>query len=456
MRLDDDLPLGLCSICSVSALQAAEFRTQCRRAAIQWDTTLELLNSIPEQTAFNNRIIAIVTENTICITKQDKEEKKPVPATSPKLPKLKTRSESIKSNKCQCPGCGKRFLYAQHLCQHLKESSNNQHACHICAKIMTRQELISHLIETHNREPYDCKKCPAMFRTYVQYKMHLSKAHASGACTCGECGRNFQSQQAYYAHLSVHTPKTCPGCDELFRNQKCYHYHVKRCCNLDKTRLDIHKTKNKATITVKKRNKTIKVGMRGSADSECICDYCQKKFAGKKFVAAHIQIVHLKNTHRPCIYCGKLLAAAHMTTHVKKHESTESYQCGHCGIVLKTKLGYIQHVRLHTGERPYPCKFCGESFSASSRRSEHIRKCHRETDIVLKHACEFCPARFRLPYRLKQHVNSVHSKGKAQSLQFECNDCHQKFTSCRALLYHSRKHQSEGTPAKILRLKEIV
>ncbi|XP_063898856.1 zinc finger protein 91 [Helicoverpa armigera] len=451
--LDEDLPLGLCSPCSVSALQAADFRSQCRRAASQWETTLELLNGIPNHTNCTSNIVAIITENSICITKQDL--KKEQESTQPPSP-VNTKSENIKSTKCQCPCCGKRFLYAQHLCQHLKESSNNQRACHICAAIMTRQELIEHLIEEHKREPYDCKKCPAMFRTYTQYKTHLSKAHASGACTCGECGQNFQSQHAYYAHLSVHTPKTCPGCDELFRNQKCYHYHVKRCCNLDRTRLDAHKTKNRVTITVKKRNKDIKVGMRGSADSECICDYCKKKFAGKKFVAAHIQIVHMKNTHRPCVYCGKLLAAAHMTTHVKKHESTESFQCGHCGIILKTKLGYVQHVRLHTGERPYTCKFCGDSFSASSRRSEHIRKCHRDSDIVLKHACEFCPARFRLPYRLKKHVNSVHGEGKEQLMQFECNECHQKFSSCRGLLHHSRKHQDCEGPIRVPKLKEVV
>lgn len=433
--LDDDLPVGLCSTCSVSALEAADFRSLCHQAITQWNTTVELLNNLPPITDNNKKMIAVLTENSISFPDEKVKQ-------TDKVPKLINRSkeENSKSRKCQCPFCGKRFLYAKHLCQHLKESSDNQRACHICADIMSRDELVKHLLDAHNRVPHACRKCPAIFQSRKQYIEHLGRAHASGACTCGECGQNFQSPYAYYAHLSVHTSKRCPSCDELFRNQKCYYYHVKRCCNLDRDRADTHRTKSKVTVTVKKKNKEIKVGMRGSADSECICDYCDKKFAGKKFVAAHIQIVHMKNTHRPCVYCGKSLAAAHMTTHIKKHLTNESFQCGYCGIVLKTKLGYSQHLRLHTGERPYACKFCGETFTASSRRSEHVRKCHQVTEVVLKHACEFCPAKFRLPYRLKKHISSVHGGGREQLL-FVCNICHQKFSSCRGLLHHSRKHQ---------------
>lgn len=347
--------------------------------------------------------------------------------------KEKTRQKYAKSIHCECPNCGKQFLYAQHLAKHLKGSTDYQRACYLCAEIMSRGDLIKHLLQKHNKKPYDCKKCFEIFRSKKQYAEHLSKSHTPGSCTCGDCGRSFRSSKAFHAHMSIHSQKNCPHCNKLFRNQTCYLYHVKRCCNLDKNRGDTHITKHKVTILVDGPRKAVKVGMRGSADSECICDYCHKKFAGKKFIAAHIQIVHLKNTHRPCCYCGKLLAAARMPTHMKKHEQVSLYSCGQCGMVLRSKLGYQQHLRLHSGEKPYSCKYCNETFSASSRRSEHVRKVHKKED-VLKHACEICPAKFRIPCKLKKHMETAHGK----VAKYSCSICHEKFLSCRALLIHTR------------------
>ncbi|KAG6453753.1 hypothetical protein O3G_MSEX008300 [Manduca sexta] len=432
---DDDLPNGLCRTCSASAFKAAEFRTFCREASKRWTTTLDMLNMIPNNNSKN--IYALILGNKISIY-DSKMFKEPQDKTKETCPKVKTvkHKNYAKSLHCQCSTCGRRFTYAHELHVHLKESMDLIQACYVCAKIMSREDLLKHLVQKHNKKPLPCKKCSSILTSSLQYKQHMVKEHGPGVCTCGDCGRTFQSTQAYHAHLSIHAPKNCPRCSKLFRNKKCYVHHVKKCCDLHKNRKEVHQTKHKLSILVKNKDRHIKVGLRGSADKECICDYCKKRFAGKKFVAAHIQIVHLKNTHRPCAYCGKLLAAAHMSSHMKKHQPSQSYKCGHCGIVLKTKLGYSQHLRLHTGERPYTCQYCGETFTASSRKSEHIRKTHKSTEEVLRHACQLCPARFRLPYRLKKHILTVHSKTKPPL--YECNNCEVKFASCRALLAHSR------------------
>ncbi|RVE46098.1 hypothetical protein evm_009262 [Chilo suppressalis] len=452
-----ELPNGLCSTCSGSAVDAANFSILCRQANTCWNTTLKLLNDIPSASLLpdlSKAIYAILNDNQINLIYNYNDsivEKDSLGKTG----KHRSR-KNCKAMLCQCPNCDKKFRHPHELSHHLKESGDYQRACHICAGIMSRDKLIDHLRLTHEITPYDCKKCPALFHSQMKYIRHLKEAHTSGACTCGDCGRTFQSQFGYHAHQSVHLLKTCPACDKLFRNQMCYIHHSKVCCKLDKIKSGRNGTKHKVTVKNKSSSKKVKVGLRGSANNECICDYCGKKLSSKKFIKAHIQHVHMKNTHMPCPYCGKSLAAAHMTEHIKTHELVRLYKCEHCNLVLKSRLGFIQHLRLHTGERPFACKHCGETFSASSRRSEHIRKVHNG-GIELKHECKLCSSKFSLPFRLRRHMAAVHSEESEQSV-FECNECHEKFSSCRGLIHHSRKHQKDAVPQprrKLVKLKSV-
>lgn len=405
------------------------------------------LNNIPKTDPSKN-ICVIIDKDYMTVVNDFKppkapnikDEKEITEIVTTKIKEVAAPFQRVKKFKCQCPDCEKPFKYPYDLYLHLKESINNKRACYLCAKIMLREELITHLSEVHNHKTYDCKKCTLMFRSRKMLVRHMAQAHAHAACTCGDCGQSFKSPPAYYAHLSIHAVKTCPGCNKVFLNQTCYYYHVKKCCELD-TNKNVHQTKHKVLVEV--QNKTSdqinKVGLRGSVNRACICDHCGKKFAGKRFVAAHIQIVHLKNTHRPCQYCGKYLAAAYMGEHLKKHEVETIFNCEYCGIVLKTKNGYTQHIRLHTGEKPYQCPECGEAFAAASRRSAHIKTKHKSDSIILKYKCDKCPAKFSLPYKLRKHVASVHDH--PSQVQFSCDICHEKFSSCRSLTNHSRKHQ---------------
>lgn len=445
MQLEEHLPSGLCPECLDSAKAAAAFRTLCRDATNQWDSMVQLLHGLPENVNDHGKSVFVYIEKDMMTVLTNVPEEDSAGVASPlERGEKKAKRKKVMRKKCACPDCGKKFQFPKHLHEHLNESGYNR-ACYVCALIMPRNDLQSHLKKEHDRIIFDCKKCPALLYTSRQFKQHMDKAHAPGAYSCGDCGRSFQSIHAFHGHTSLHATKTCPSCDNLFRNYRCYLHHVKKCCNLDKTRQDVHRTKSRLSFEVQNNNtdKKVKVGVHGSADTECICDYCGKTFAGKKFVCAHIQIVHMKNTHRPCPYCSKSLAAAHMNGHIKKHEEVQMFTCEHCGVILKSKLGYVQHIRLHTGEKPYTCKYCSESFSASSRRSEHVRKVHkRSEEIVLKHVCEFCPARFRLPHGLKKHISSAHADITGSDRTFECSECHIQFGTYRGLVYHSRKHQT--------------
>lgn len=448
MDLEAVLPNCLCSTCTMATIEAINFRTFCSESRAQWVKNVDLLEAFPEYDDIpkrNKGIFVIIQENSLNLINDCTGRLQTAKAV---VNRLRNRLYQIHNNdhreklmkdtkRCECPDCGKRFFYAHHLNLHLNESDDNKRACQHCAKIMTRDELVQHLIEIHNRRPYACSKCPALYKSLKKYKRHIVRAHAPSAFTCGDCARTFKSNQAFNAHLSIHSSKTCTVCGKIFRNQPCFSYHVKECLGLASSEDD---QCNEIQVAKKRGRKRSKIGPKSCAVHVCYCDYCGKKFSGKKYVKAHIQIVHSQSTHTPCIYCGKFLPAAYMTEHVKKHELIRTYTCNYCGIVLKSDLGIKQHLRLHTGEKPYSCKYCEESFSASSRRSEHIRKIHK-TNITLRHACAFCPARFRLPYRLRNHMDTVHSNTDSKKPQFECSTCREKFGSYRGLIHHSRKHQ---------------
>ncbi|XP_038221037.1 zinc finger protein 501-like isoform X1 [Zerene cesonia] len=431
MQLQDDLPAGICTACSVSALSAAEFRALCHKANSQWDIFIDLLENLPASTdKQSTAIFAVINKNEMMVI-DDFNERVSRDTAATKL--TAHLSGKPQRHTYTCTECSKTFRYPHQLYIHLKESTDMKRACYVCGDIMIRDLLVPHLNNSHNRKPIECKDCPALLISYDQYNEHQTKFHAPSANVCIDCGQSFQSINAQHAHMSIHTPKSCPRCDKIFKNQKCYIHHFKNCC--------IDKIKKTAVSVIGKA--PFRVGSRGSVDKTCICDYCGKAFAGRKIISAHIQIVHMKNTHQPCIHCGKLLAAAHMPGHMKSHDFNHTFKCDQCGMVLKSRLGYVQHLRLHSGERPYACEQCGETFSTSSRRSEHVRRTHKKSEIVLKHACTYCAAKFRLPYRLRRHLLTMHSNEcDAPEMKYKCTVCNERFGTCRGLVHHSKKHQN--------------
>lgn len=430
MELEEALPPSLCLTCSVAAFEAAEFKTLVQRAQRQWSSMVNLLDHIPDHKyALNShKILAVVSNNCIKIL----DRLKPPVEKRRENPILKRPG---KLQECQCPNCGNKFQYAVQLNKHLGDSLDLLRACHICAEVMSRSKLIKHVKDEHHLKTYPCKKCPAILTNAKLFTDHNLKAHAKGSIKCVDCSYTFQTTQALNAHQHIHTKRSCPNCDKIFQNQPCYSYHIQKCCKLDLK----HKSKQVPVTLLKKENKQVKMGKRGSITHKCICDYCNKTYAAKKFLTAHMQIVHLKNTHKPCVYCSKQYAAAHMSTHLKSHKKA-SFKCEHCGVVLKSKLGFKQHLRLHSGERPYECNICGEHFSSSSRMSEHKRNKHFKSQIVLKYVCIICSAKFRLPSKLKMHMDKVHKRSGMEERSFKCELCQEMFDSCQSLMNHLRNH----------------
>ena len=53
----------------------------------------------------------------------------------------------------------------------------------------------------------------------------------------------------------------------------------------------------------------------------------------------------------------------------------QMWRCKVCNKLGTYKSNMLRHTMTHTGERPHPCKFCQQSFSISSNRHRHEKKC---------------------------------------------------------------------------------
>ena len=53
----------------------------------------------------------------------------------------------------------------------------------------------------------------------------------------------------------------------------------------------------------------------------------------------------------------------------------QMWRCKVCNKLGTYKSNMLRHTMTHTGERPHPCRFCSQSFSISSNRHRHEKKC---------------------------------------------------------------------------------
>ncbi|KPJ18802.1 Zinc finger protein 57 [Papilio machaon] len=376
------LPHGVCSSCTQMALVAAHFRSICLESVKQWTRATSILNSIPtlseEKSFFLLYDKDVILKDNIKISSTSHAVSRLNNIHQEPIFKMTQRQKSFtKDSPWECQYCGKKFRLSYSLNIHLKMTANR--ACTHCGLVIKKKKLHEHLERVHNVHLFHCKICHKLFKGASELDGHIQTAHSVTSYSCPVCKQGFVNERALRAHKYAHTLFNCLSCNSSFENLRCYRYHVCHC-----------------------------QGSKIPPDSLYECDYCGSKYSKKDSLRSHIQNKHLRVLQFVCQKCGKRSASlAHHKAHEVIHMTERKVFKCHCGAKLTTQLGFNLHQRLHSGEKPYECKECGERFLSASRRLDHMKRRHMNTEDM-PHKCKECSAKFIRPSLLKKHYKVVH------------------------------------------------
>jgi len=168
------------------------------------------------------------------------------------------------------------------------------------------------------------------------------------------------------------------------------------------------------------------------------CKFCNVHFASNQLRNKHQNIAH--NKRFPCPTCGKVFSErSRLFIHSRIHTGEKPFVCEECGFSCAQKDNLRLHKQFkHPAGRQnkrFVCDICLSSFLTRSNLTRH-RMTH--TDLK-EYVCETCGKAFKDSGALRQH-NFSHG-----SADYECSECHMRFTSPLYLSRHvDRKHPVDG------------
>lgn len=192
---------------------------------------------------------------------------------------------------------------------------------------------------------------------------------------------------------------------------------------------------NECSTVFRYKSKLLKHLLDHSSPKPFECALCDRKFAAKRLLRAHMQL-HSSEKFS-CPHCPKVFNTKNaFSKHIRvKHIDVKIFSCAMCSRQFDQRTKLNSHMRFHTGEKSYQCSECNERFGTSTQRTSHIRKMHTGERPF---ACNVCTKRFMLKCQLNQHMFS-HSDVRDS----HCDKCESSFKTVNELKRHQIVHMEE-------------
>ncbi|CAG9790018.1 unnamed protein product [Diatraea saccharalis] len=386
-----------CRICNLSYDKIESLKRHIRRKHDN-DTHCEVCNKKfdSKESYINHSHIKVIKECNICGL---------IFASQGGLAKHMRCTHKIDSpNVTYCHICNKGFHDKRQLKPHLmKVHMKVSYTCKYCKKVFKAKEsyrrhvLFKHPVNNHFvSQMHQCDQCPEKFTDEFELCRHINLTHGE---VLGDGKLPFVTVKKEEDTKDLFQCTKCPDVYSSFEQIKLHyeqnhHYGPETQCQLCGEMMhsgEVQKhIKNVHTVT------------------SHTCKYCEFKTTNKTSMTQHV-LRHKNATTLHCDFSGckyKSYYDGAMQKHKQKHEELGvKLQCSKCPFQTMNKYILKYHEEAHmTGKKRYACDQCDYSTILPANLVQHKYKHSNEK----RFKCEVCPFATKYNTSLRFHVKKKH------------------------------------------------
>lgn len=285
----------------------------------------------------------------------------------------------------------------------------------IADKERSKSQLTEEDVKLQRFYGFACVICKPKenFYSITSYKNHMKVLHKDTSATIKCCDKNMTKRHQLLEHMTFHSDPTrllCDFCQKIFADRKGLLAHIKR----------KHGTEE---------------------DKKYQCDYCKKRFVTFEPLKQHL-LSHLSEETREqmrthlCNECGQTFMQKHiLQSHIKYVHLKQGFICDLCARHFKSRFDYELHRRNAHGEAGpsrEQCPICNQWYSNEKAVREHIRYLHERTQKI---PCKICGEELSSKPSLRSHMKMKH-----ETKMYRCNFCDKALPTAIRLKEHEAMH----------------
>ena len=344
--------------------------------------------------------------------------------------------------------------------------------CKVCPKVFAKESLLnSHIKRQHHQriKTIKCKSCDKAFQYQTQLRKHTESVHLGLKKECDICKGQFSdlNRHKMRAHSEPSSTLTqmfkCNHCEKVLTNKQSLTDHMR---NAHTAKVQCEMCNQLLSHLSLKKHIEIKHNIN---KPNYKCPECQKQFASKDSLNAHINYRHKE---RESVFCGKCDYRGRTPGGLKKHSKAVhegiTHDCNLCDYKASFKENLYRHMRtthkqgtqfscnkckyatfseetlrthtnrVHLKLKTSKCEYCDYSASRNPELLFHIKRVHLK---IKQEECNFCEHKTLTKSEMRSHINRMHLMVRS----VKCNQCdYSAVTRGELTMHNKRKHQKES------------